>query len=53
LLKFQGIRESVTEGHISISYVPTEEMLADGLTKALTPAKHQCFLALLNLSKPR
>ena len=52
LLRFQGIRESVAEGHITISYVPTEEMPADGLTKALTPAKHKGFLALLNLTKP-
>lgn len=52
LLKYQGIRESVTEGNITISYMPTEEMPADGLTKALTAAKHEHFLALLNLSKP-
>jgi hypothetical protein len=52
LLKYQGIRESVTEGNITISYVPTEEMPADGLTKALPPAKHQQFLTLLNLSRP-
>jgi hypothetical protein len=52
LLKFQGVRESVAEGNISISYVPTEEMPADGLTKALVPAKHQRFLALLNLTRP-
>jgi len=40
LLKFHGVRESVAEGNISISYVPTEEMLANGLIKALTLAKH-------------
>ena len=52
LLRFQAIRESVTEGHISISYLPTKEIPADGLTKALTPTTHQAFLALLNLTKP-
>jgi hypothetical protein len=41
LLKFQGVRESVSEGNITIDYVPTEEMPADGLTKALTPVKHE------------
>ena len=41
LLKFQGVRESVSEGNITITYVPTEEMPADGLTKALIPAKHK------------
>jgi len=52
LLKFYGVRESVAEGNISISYVLTEEMPANGLIKALIPAKYQRFLALLNLTKP-
>jgi hypothetical protein len=52
LLKFQGVRECVTEGYITVTYVPTEEMPADGLTKALTPVKHRAFLALLNLHRP-
>ena len=52
LLKFQGVRESVSEGNITITYVPTEEMPADGLTKALTPVKHEQFLKLLGLTKP-
>jgi len=52
LLKYQGVKESVTEGNITVTYVPTGEMPADGLTKALTPAKHEQFLKLLNLSRP-
>jgi len=53
LLKYQGVKESVTEGNITVTYIPTGEMPADGLTKALTPAKHEQFLRLLNLSRPR
>jgi len=41
LLKYQGVKESVTEGNITVTYVPTGEMPVDGLTKALTPAKHE------------
>jgi len=53
LLKYQGVKESVTEGNITITYVPTGEIPVDGLTKALTPAKYKQFLKLLNLSRPR
>jgi hypothetical protein len=52
LLKYQGIRESVATGNIAITYVPTEDMPADGLTKALPAPKFERFLALLNLTKP-
>ena len=40
LLKYQGVRESVSGGYITITYVLTTEMPADGLIKALTPTKH-------------
>ena len=52
LLKYQEVKKSVTEGNITITYVPTGEMPADGLTKALTLAKYKQFLKLLNLSRP-
>jgi hypothetical protein len=52
LLKYQGIRESVATGNIIVTYIPTEEIPADGLTKALPAPKFERFLALLNLSKP-
>ena len=52
LLKFQGVRESVSEGNITISFVPIEDMTADGLTKALPAPKFQRFLQLLNYFKP-
>jgi hypothetical protein len=52
LLKYQGLRESIMEGNITVTYLPTEDMPADGLTKALPPVKHEKFLALLNLSEP-
>jgi hypothetical protein len=42
----------VAAGNIIVTYIPTEEMPADGLTKALLASKFERFLALLNLSKP-
>jgi len=47
------VKESVTEGNITVTYVLIGEMLADGLTKALTLVKYEQFLRLLNLSRPR
>ena len=53
LLKYQGVKESITESNITITYMPTREIPANKLTKALTLAKYKQFLKLLNLSKPR
>jgi len=53
LLKYQGVKESVTKGNITIMYMPIGEIPVDRLTKALTPAKYKQFLRLLNLSRPR
>ena len=52
LLKFQGVRESVSEGNITISFVPTEDMPADGFTKALSAPKFERFIQLLGFSEP-
>jgi len=41
LLKYQGVKESVTEGNITITYMPTGEMPVNRLTKALTLAKYK------------
>ena len=52
LLKFYYVREEVSVGTISIKYLDTKSMPADGLTKPLTPSKHQAFLGLLGF-KPK
>ena len=52
LLKFHYVREEVSVGTISIKYLDTKSMPADGLTKPLTLPKHQAFLGLLGL-KPK
>ena len=41
LLKYQGVKESVIEGNITVTYVPIGEIPVDGLIKALTLAKYK------------
>ena len=48
-IKFHFLREKVEEGVIVLGYKPTDEMIADGLTKALGRTKHAVFLQGLNL----
>jgi hypothetical protein len=52
LLKFQGVRECVLRGYVTIKYVCIVEMAANGLIKALSPVKYKAFLGLLNLYRP-
>ena len=43
------VREKVAEGKIDLAYIPTEEQIADGLTKALPRDKFEKFRAALGL----
>jgi hypothetical protein len=43
------LRQEATKGTIAITYVPSAEMLADGLTKALPSNKWATFLKQLGL----
>jgi hypothetical protein len=45
------VRERVALEEIKIVYVPTDEMLADCMTKALTPDKHAAACKLLGVAK--
>ena len=49
-IKFHFLREKVLEEVITLEYKPTEEMVADGFTKALPRDKHAKFLASLNMA---
>lgn len=48
--RFHFIREQVQAGFLEIKHVPTEEMLADHLTKPLTPVSISHALKINNLS---
>jgi hypothetical protein len=43
------VRQEVQEGRLSIKWLPTSEMPADGLTKALPRQKHNEFIRQLRL----
>ena len=43
------LRQEVQEGKIKIDWVPTADITADGLTKALLCQKHEAFVKQLNL----
>src|SRR3569832_2428054 len=40
-IKYHYCKELVQQGHISLHYIPTEDQVADFLTKGLTEYKHQ------------
>ena len=41
--------QEIANQHIQLQWVPTTDMLADGLTKALPCQKHKAFICQLNL----
>ena len=43
------IRECVSDSKINLNWVPSEEMVADGLTKALPGPRHVQLMALMGL----
>ena len=43
------IRDEVSEGRIDLTYIPTESMIADGLTKSLSQVKFHRFLQQLHM----
>ena len=43
------LRQEVQCGSINILWVPTKEMVADGLTKALSAGKHNSFVNMIGL----
>jgi hypothetical protein len=46
---FHFIRQSVSQGHISLTYCPTDDMIADTFTKPLARFKFEKFRALLGV----
>ena len=45
------LRQEISKGTINIAWVSSTKILADGLTKQLTPQKHEEFLKLLGLTE--
>lgn len=49
-IQLHYIRDEIESRRIELSYVPTEEMIADGLTKALTHVKFHRFIKQMNMT---
>lgn len=47
------LRQEVQRRSINIRWIPTKEMIADGLTKALSSAKHEAFVEMTGLEDQR
>ncbi len=43
------LRQEVQKGTFPVQWIPTADMVADGLTKELSPAKHKEFVKQLGL----
>ena len=48
-VKYNYIREQHQKNLIDLWYIPTTDMVADGLTKSLERVKHEKFIQQLNL----
>ena len=48
--RFHFVHEIINNNTLSISYCPTDEMIADIFTKALSRFKFENFCMLLNIS---
>jgi hypothetical protein len=51
-VRYHFIRQEVEEGRLALGYIPTDQMPADGLTKALKAPLYSRFIQLLGL-KPK
>ncbi len=49
-VRWHWIREKVERKEIAISYISTKEMLADGLTKALSPKIFKDFRRMIGMT---
>ena len=49
-VKYHYTREEIEDGTVELHYKPTADMLADGLTKALSLPRFQRFMGLLGSS---
>ena len=50
-IQYHKVRELVEKGEVKLDYIPTSDMVADGLTKPLEKVKFQMFIEQMGLSK--
>src|SRR5437773_2960768 len=49
-IQYHFIRNCVEDGKTSLEYCPTEDMVADGLTKALGPERHRKLARMMGMN---
>src|SRR5580692_13069273 len=50
-IRYKWVKEGVQRGELTLSWVETANMKADGLTKALNPTKQAHFVKTIGLSE--
>ncbi len=50
-IQYHFIREEVGNNRVTLNYVPTNEMVADGLTKGFSATKHTDFVGQLRMKE--
>jgi hypothetical protein len=48
-IQLHFIRDHVEKGTVNVEYCPTDDMLADVLTKCLARERHECLLGLMGM----
>ena len=51
-IQYYYVKKQVTAGNVALEYIPTDQQMADGLTKALCKNKFESFRSLINLEAP-
>src|SRR5579862_586042 len=49
-IQYHFIRNCVEDGRLKLEYCPTEDMVADGLTKALGPERHKRLTKIMGMN---
>ncbi len=52
-IQYHKVGELISDDVLELYYIPTEEIVADGLTKPLTLTKHEYFIIMLGLGNKR
>ncbi len=52
-IQYHKVRELISDDVLELDYIPTKEIVADGLTKPLTLTKHEYFITILGLGDER
>ena len=50
-IQYHFVRDCVEDGRLHLEYCPTEDMVADGLTKALGPEEHRKLAKMMGMEE--